>query len=233
MYQKCAPLNWNANMIMWYQNDPFPLIDNSINWDMTSLSILPPTFSASGARYTPSASRSSDTGNHCLLPLTLTGNPAAWLISRKSSRLISARAPPSQSTPLMAASLRKRWRSAASRVIHPNIAGNHVRATLHFLSRSKYTILFLFTNHWFKRNQCLCTFKSKFHAKSQWHPLSNRYLSWCQPLSLQWLKHSWVWQHVFANSEHVVKHIKRLIPVAHVDHTTCHQTNSCLLSIRR
>ena len=167
MYQKCAPLNCNANMIMWYQNDPFPLIDNSINSDMTSLSILPPTFSASGARYTPSASRSSDTGSHLLLPLTLIGNPAAWLISRKSSRPISARAPPSQSTPLMAASLRKRWRSTASRVIHPNIAGNHVRATLHFLSRSKCTILFLFHKSLIQKKQLSLHIQIKISCEIQ------------------------------------------------------------------
>ena len=46
MYQKCAPLNCNTNIIMWSQNDPFSLIDSCTNWDMTSLSILPPTFSA-------------------------------------------------------------------------------------------------------------------------------------------------------------------------------------------
>ena len=131
---------------MRYQNDTLSLIENYLDvnhclyngWTCCIIEIRPSfqlhilSIQLAIKKIPPSQPQKPDvpaalpavlkTGNHLLLLFALTGNPAALLISRKWSRPISARTPPSQCRPLMVASSRNHrsfspgCEAAASRV---------------------------------------------------------------------------------------------------------------------
>ena len=187
---------------MRYQNDTLSLIENYLDvnhclyndWTCciieirrhSSYTYCPynlqsknPTFPASEARCASSASRSSETGNHLLLLFALTGNP---LISRKWSRPISARTPPSHSCPLMAASSRNCCSccpgcgAAASRVVLTNHRMSEKWTPIRqqaIITRTKHD----------RRQTCSCA--PIFHRRSKWTILSHQALIWKRPFSFQ------------------------------------------------